>query len=308
MAKPTMPGGEVPDFTPVPRRSDRHDGWSAECQRGFIAALAELGSVSAACQRVGMAKCGVYALRRAAGAESFRAAWREALDIGAQRLADIAMERAIEGVAVPIMYRGEQVGERRHYNDRLLTFMLQHHQPDTYGGNGTRRLRGRSTKFDDGEEEVDHQDYLGGMERIQQRLTHSRRLLLAGIADDPARRAAWETLVGPVDWDKAARLEAQADEPFGAPGEAGGQSWSMRRPDMLMVVEAGLAPDLTGGKDGLAPIAAELERLNAAARGGPPDEEPSEEEAAAVAAYRAGLIADGWTEDEHGNLFSPLDD
>ena len=35
----------------------------------------------------------------------------------------------------------------------------------------------------------------------------------------------------------------------------------MRRPDMLMVAEAGLAPDLTGGKDGLAPIAAEVERM-----------------------------------------------
>lgn len=142
------------------------------------------------------------------------------------------------------------------------------------------------------------------MERVQQRLTRSRRLLLAAIVDDPAKRAAWETLVGPVDWDKAARLEAQADEPFGDAGEGGGGQWSMRRPDMLMVAEAGLAPDLTGGKDGLAPIAAEVERMRAA-QAGPRQEQLSEEEAEAVAAYRAGLIADGWVEDGDGNLWSP---
>ena len=138
------------------------------------------------------------------------------------------------------------------------------------------------------------------MKRIQQRLTRSRRLLLLALVDDPAKRAAWETLVGPVDWDAAARLEAQADEPFG------NREWQMRRPDMLMVVEAGLAPDLTGGKDGLAPIEAEVERMNTAGAG-PSSEELSEEEAAAVAAYRAGLIAEGWVEDSDGNLWSPED-
>ena len=304
MVKRTKPNEAVPDFTPVPRKYDRHDGWTPERQRGFIAALAELGSVSGAAKRVAMATFGAYALRRAEGAESFREAWRKALDMGAQRLADIAMERAIEGVAVPIMYHGKQVGERRQYNDRLLTFMLQHHQPQTYGSSGALGLRYPSTRLDGEDDEDDAQEYLSGMERVQQRLTRSRRLLLAAIVDDPAKRAAWETLVGPVDWDKAARLEAQADEPFGDAGEGGGGQWSMRRPDMLMVAEAGLAPDLTGGKDGLAPIAAEVERMRAA-QAEPRHEELSEEEAEAVAAYRAGLTADGWVEDGDGNLWSP---
>lgn len=162
----------------------------------------------------------------------------------------------------------------------------------------------RGRRSDDQEGEEGHRDYLDGMSRVQQRLTRSRRLLLASLVDDPAKRAAWETLVGPVDWEAAARLEAQADEPFGIAGEGTGAEWQMRRPDMLMVVEAGLAPDLTGGKDGLAPIAAEVERMTAAIAG-PPDEELSEEEAAAVTAYRAQLIADGWVADAHGNLWSP---
>ena len=116
-----MPSEAFPTSPRSPRKYDRHNGWTPERQRGFIAALAELGSVSGACKRVAMAKFGAYALRRAEGAESFRAAWREALDIGAQRLADIAMERAIEGVPVPIMYHGRQVGER---NDRRKWFVL----------------------------------------------------------------------------------------------------------------------------------------------------------------------------------------
>ena len=149
MVRRSPPIESVPDFTPVPRKCDRHDGWTPERQRGFIAALAELGSVSGACRRVAMAVFGAYALRRAEGAESFRAAWKKALDMGVQRLADIAVERAIEGVPVPIMYHGEQVGERRHYNDRLLTFMLQHHQPQTYGAYGSLRPGIRSARFDD---------------------------------------------------------------------------------------------------------------------------------------------------------------
>lgn len=46
---PTTP--VVPDFTPVPRKRNRYDGWTPERQRGFIEALAELGSVIAEAQR-----------------------------------------------------------------------------------------------------------------------------------------------------------------------------------------------------------------------------------------------------------------
>ncbi|MES2097183.1 MAG: hypothetical protein V4459_10540 [Pseudomonadota bacterium] len=122
----------VPDFTPVPRKY-RYDGWTAERQRGFIAALAETGSVKAAAKRINMSPEGAYFLRRQPGADSFRAAWESALDHGVQRLVDIAIDRATEGVSVPIFWRGEQVGEKRWYNDRLLMFVLRHHLPDRYG-------------------------------------------------------------------------------------------------------------------------------------------------------------------------------
>ena len=81
----------VPDFTPVPRRY-RYDGWTPERQRAFIAALAETGSVKAACRRINMSPEGAYYLRRQNAADSFRAAWDAALSHGVQNLADIAIE------------------------------------------------------------------------------------------------------------------------------------------------------------------------------------------------------------------------
>ena len=46
------PATTLPAFTPVPRLKARHNGWSAAVQLAFIEALAETGSVEAACRRV----------------------------------------------------------------------------------------------------------------------------------------------------------------------------------------------------------------------------------------------------------------
>lgn len=119
------------DFTPIPRRY-RHDGWTPERQRAFIAALAETGSVKHAAQRIGMSTDGAYQLRRQKGADSFAAAWLAALDQGVQRLEDIALERAINGVEVPVYSYGKLVGTRRVFNDRLLMFLLRNRAHDRY--------------------------------------------------------------------------------------------------------------------------------------------------------------------------------
>lgn len=119
------------DFTPIPRRY-RHDGWTPERQRAFIAALAETGSVKHAAQRVGMSTDGAYQLRRQKGAASFAAAWLAALDQGVQRLEDIALERAINGIEVPVYSYGKLVGTRRVFNDRLLMFLLRNRAHDRY--------------------------------------------------------------------------------------------------------------------------------------------------------------------------------
>ena len=67
-----VPAGELPSFTPVPRKSKRHDGWTEDRQRRFIEALADTGSVQAACRAVNMRTVGAYYLRRQKGAGSRR--------------------------------------------------------------------------------------------------------------------------------------------------------------------------------------------------------------------------------------------
>lgn len=114
----------LPDFTPVPRKY-RHDGWTPERQKAFIAALADTGSVTRAAAMVNMAQVNCYTLRRAPGAEGFRRAWEAALDFGVARLKDIAFERAIDGYLVPVFVAGKLLGFRRRHNDALLMFCLR---------------------------------------------------------------------------------------------------------------------------------------------------------------------------------------
>jgi len=132
--------GTLPDFTPVPRQIDRSNGWKPEVQRIFIEALADTGSVNAACRRVNRASHGVYLLRRHPEAASFRAAWEAALALGIQRIEDVAMDRALNGVEVPVYAYGKIIGTRRVYNDRLLMFMLRNRAPKRFAADGAKGM------------------------------------------------------------------------------------------------------------------------------------------------------------------------
>jgi len=130
----------LPAFTPVPRLCDRSNGWKPEVQRAFIEALAETGSVKSACRRVNRADHGAYLLRRHPQAEQFRKAWDAALDIGMRRIEDVAMDRALNGVEMPLYSYGKLIGTRTVYNDRLLMFMLRNRAPDRFCGGGAKGL------------------------------------------------------------------------------------------------------------------------------------------------------------------------
>lgn len=139
MIETTRPGnpkrkrrGMLPAFAPVPRHYNRHDGWTPERQRGFIEALADTGSVKAAAHAVNMTPEGAYLLRRHPEAHEFRKAWEAALALGVQRLEDVAMDRALNGVEVPVYHFGAVVGTRRVYNDRLLMFLLRNRAPKRF--------------------------------------------------------------------------------------------------------------------------------------------------------------------------------
>lgn len=123
----------IPEFKPVPRIYNRHDGWTPERQVAFIGALADTGCVDRAAAMVNMAQTNCYTLRRAAGAEEFRQAWDAALDFGLGRLKDIAFQRAIEGELIPVFVGGKHMGFRRKRNDALLMFCLRHYGKDENG-------------------------------------------------------------------------------------------------------------------------------------------------------------------------------
>ncbi|MEE1876243.1 hypothetical protein [Altererythrobacter litoralis] len=119
-------------FTPVPRAKPRSNGWKPDIQRAFIEALADTGSVKAACRRVGRTEHGACMLRRHPEAESFRAAWEAALALGIRRIEDVAIDRALNGVEMPVYSYGELVGTRTVYNDRLLMFLLRNRAPERF--------------------------------------------------------------------------------------------------------------------------------------------------------------------------------
>jgi hypothetical protein len=111
----------------------RHDGWTAEKQIAFIEALAETACVEEACRKVGMTPQSAYRLRRRECGAAFLRAWDSALDHALHRLEQAALSRALNGVPHPIFYKGEQVGERREYDERLTMFLLRHRRPHRFG-------------------------------------------------------------------------------------------------------------------------------------------------------------------------------
>jgi len=129
-------------FTPhVPARVHAN-GWTAERQRAFIAALALTGVVRAAAASVGMTARSAYQLRLRANqgavglvdlplpadvaaslgpgyVYTFAAAWDRALGLGIAVQIDVALPVALEGERVPVIRRGRIIGWRNKINMRL---------------------------------------------------------------------------------------------------------------------------------------------------------------------------------------------
>lgn len=264
----------IPDimaFTPVPRRAHVNN-WTETHQRSFIAALAITGSPKQAARAVGRHQFGAEQLRKARGGKSFAAAWDAAIDIAQEReayrvtanLVDLAAEREAELV---------RMGKAHHYPPDPD----DHFPPDG----------------------MDDQDYEEQQRMIRERLLACRRLYLAGIAHDPARRAAWDLLCFPVDWEKAARGEAQDNEPFD-PDRPRDNVANFREPDMLIPADNGFLHPIVGGPDAYAEFRRE-DALASRLR----DEGASEEEIEEYLKLRREKLAEGWSETEDGALVQP---
>ena len=117
-----MPDSSEQNFTPVPV-APRADGWTAERQRLFIRTLSETACVADACDAVAMSRRSAYRLRARPDAFGFADAWDQALRLGAQRLVDVAIERALNGVTRATM-TDTTAREQIVPETRLLIYLL----------------------------------------------------------------------------------------------------------------------------------------------------------------------------------------
>ena len=133
-SSPPEPGTPEPGVLPatVTTRA-RHDGWTPQKQHDFMAALAESGCVTDACAAVGMSPKSAYRLRARPDALVFRQSWDIALDFAVRRLGEAALSRALHGTVRPVYFQGEQVGERRYFDERLTMFILRTRDPVRFG-------------------------------------------------------------------------------------------------------------------------------------------------------------------------------
>jgi len=110
----------------------RHDGWTRAKQVAFLRALSASHSVSDAAKSVGMSRQSAYRLRSRMKGLPFDLAWEVAFHHSYDVLAHAALERALNGVEVPVFFQGEQVGSYRRYDERLTVALLGRF---TAGGN-----------------------------------------------------------------------------------------------------------------------------------------------------------------------------
>lgn len=110
----------------------RRDGWTLSKQTQFLRQLSATHSVSEAARSIGMTRQSAYRLRSRLKGKPFDLAWEVAFHHSFDVLAHAALERALNGVEVPVFYQGEQVGEYRRYDERLTVALLAGVTP---GGN-----------------------------------------------------------------------------------------------------------------------------------------------------------------------------
>ncbi|MEM8696954.1 MAG: hypothetical protein AAGE05_13120 [Pseudomonadota bacterium] len=180
----------------------RHDGWTRKKMVRFLQALAETASVTDAAAAVGMSRSGAYKLRARLSGQPFDLAWEAALEHGLNQLAHSALDRAMNGIPVPIVRGGEIVGERRVYNERLTMFMLTN--PGAVGRLHRERkhalgmwdglletIGGHALTWDDLEAEVEESVDPETKERIAREVSDEMRSLGTQTPENRGGRPGW---------------------------------------------------------------------------------------------------------------------
>ena len=127
-----QPPTQATPFDGIPLESSRKRlaGWSAERQKLFLTVLAETGQVHLAAAAARLSVRSAQALR--VRSPAFNTGWRMAEQLGAGRLAPIAVDRAIHGRIEQVYQDGVLVAERRVPNDKLLMWLLARLDPKRF--------------------------------------------------------------------------------------------------------------------------------------------------------------------------------
>lgn len=111
-----------------PRTPNRYaatpDRWDKSRMADFLRELGASHSVAGAAKAVGMSRQSAYRLRARLKGQPFDIAWEAAFQHGYDALHQAALERALHGIELPVYHRGEIVGTRRHFDERLTCFLL----------------------------------------------------------------------------------------------------------------------------------------------------------------------------------------
>lgn len=137
-AVPATPAPEAPEAPQTPEtpttpgasgKAARHDSWSLATQAAFLRALSATHSVSEAARSVGKSRQAAYRLRSRLKGKPFDLAWEVAFHHSYDVLAHTALERALNGVEVPVYYQGEKIDSYRRYDERLTVALLGRFTP-----------------------------------------------------------------------------------------------------------------------------------------------------------------------------------
>ena len=205
------------DFTPVPVRA-RIDGWTVARQRAFVETLAATGSLRSAAASVNMSESGAIWLRKRPGADSFVAAWEAAIAAASDRIRDLMVDHALNGVPDPVFYQGKQVGERRRFNLRGQQWLVERGDKakartvgpaarDAWDGNPrniphTCGVGAAEGKFPDYIKRPTHKERIESDQRtldLFQRFVDGERRALLRVVDTDEKRAAFQLLWGRLD-------------------------------------------------------------------------------------------------------------
>ncbi len=120
----SRPDADAPDAPDLKSRAPRAGDWTLQKQVAFLRALSATHSVTEAAKSVKMTRQSAYRLRSRLKGQPFDLAWEVAFHHSYDVLAHAALERALNGVEVPVFFQGEQVGSYRRFDERLTVALL----------------------------------------------------------------------------------------------------------------------------------------------------------------------------------------